>query len=128
MKQQLIGFFLSIVIVFSFMIAFAPTPAAAIGVQDDRLGVEYGEAAGLSTLDVRTLIARIVNVFVGFLGLVFVLLTLYAGWGVMMARGNSDEMQKALGTLKHAIIGLIVILMAYSFTSFILNSLLEASL
>ena len=45
---------------------------------------------------------------------------MYAGFLWMTASGNSEQVEKATGILKMAIIGLIIVMAAYSITYFAL--------
>jgi hypothetical protein len=48
---------------------------------------------------------------------------IYGGYRWMMASGREEEVQKAKDTIKAAIIGLIIVLSAYTITYFISRSL-----
>lgn len=85
-----------------------------------------GEAAGLSQADLLTIIGNIINVFLGLLGVVFLILTIYAGFLWMTSAGNEELVGKAKNILKSAIIGLIICLAAYAITTFIINALTSA--
>lgn len=76
--------------------------------------------------DLRVLIVRIINVILGFLGLVAVCLVLYAGYLWMTSQGNEEVVAQAKKMLINGVIGLIIILAAFTITSFILRSLLRA--
>jgi len=91
------------------------------------LGMEYGEQIGLAGTDPRIIIARIIQVALGFLGIIAVVLIMYAGWMWMTSEGNEEKITKAKNILKNAIIGLIIILSAFSIASFILNKLSEST-
>lgn len=60
------------------------------------------------------IIGIVVGVLLGFLGVIFVILTIYAGYNWMTARGNEEQVTKAKDTLKNAIIGLILVISAYA--------------
>ncbi|HUT22686.1 MAG TPA: IPT/TIG domain-containing protein [Candidatus Bipolaricaulota bacterium] len=88
-----------------------------------------GEQAGIgATTDVRVAIARIIRTAFGFLGVVAVALVIYGGFLWMTAGGDADKVTKAKKVLVNAFIGLAIILLAFSITSFIINSLQEAVL
>jgi len=64
-----------------------------------------------------------ISAFLGLLGIIFVVLIVYAGYNWMMAGGDEEKVTKAKSTLTRAIIGLIIIVAAYSITYFVFNSL-----
>ena len=66
--------------------------------------------------DVGTLpqiIGTVVSIFLGFLGTIFIILTIYAGFTYMMAQGNEDKVKKALDILRAALIGLAIVVGSY---------------
>ncbi len=73
--------------------------------------------------DIRIIIANIVKIFLGFLGIIFLILLIFAGFKYMTAQGNEEKIKEATGQIKTAIIGLLIILAAYSITHFITQSL-----
>lgn len=92
-----------------------------------------GTNAGLATTggtpnsDLATIIGSIISVVLGLLGVIFLLLTIYAGFLWMTAQGNEEQVQKATGILKNAIIGLIVTLAAYSIATFVVSQVSTAT-
>lgn len=77
----------------------------------------------LSNVAVGTLAARGVQTILSLLGIIFLGLTLTAGFQWMTAGGNEDQISKAQKTLKAAIIGLIIVIAAYTITFFIFKAL-----
>ncbi len=82
---------------------------------------DFNNTAQLGEEDLRTTIGNIVRVVLGFLGLLAVLLVLWAGFLWMTATGNEDQIGKAKGILISAVIGLIIIMSAYAITTFIFD-------
>lgn len=73
--------------------------------------------------DPTSLIGVIIGVVLGILGVVFLILMMYAGFKWMNARGNEQDVIKAKEILSRAIIGTIVVLSAYAITKFFTGSL-----
>ena len=65
-------------------------------------------------------IGTMINIALSFLGVIFLLLTIYGGYTWMMASGNEQTVAKAKGIIFNAIIGLLVVLAAYTITNFII--------
>lgn len=105
--------------------------AGAVNAQDvtsgELLPEEIGTTIGTGTADIRITIARIIRVALGFLGTLALLLVLYAGFLWMTAAGDQEKVQKAKRTLAQAVIGLVIIIAAFSITSFIISSLVRAT-
>lgn len=69
------------------------------------------------------IIGRVINVALSLLGLVFLGLALYAGFKWMTAQGDSKAVDEAQGTLKNAVIGIIITVSAYALSTFIMGQL-----
>ena len=83
-----------------------------------------GKNIALSANDPRIIAAKIVRVALGFLGIIAVCIVLYGGFLWMTSAGNEETIGKAKKVLINGLIGLIIILMAFGITQFVLNSLL----
>ena len=86
-----------------------------------------GQTIALPDTDPRILAARIINIFLGLLSIIFLVIILYAGFLWMTAGGNSDQITKAKAWLRNGIIGLIIILFSWAIASFVINSLINAA-
>lgn len=73
------------------------------------------------TTDLKATIGRIIQIFLGFLGIIAVVLIIYAGFLWMTAGGDSDKVDKAKDYIKNAVMGIVIILAAYIITSFVLE-------
>jgi hypothetical protein len=75
--------------------------------------------------DIREIAARSIKIFLSFLGIVFLVLLISAGWKYMKASGNQDEVSEAVNQIKTAIIGLIIVLSAYAITDYMTDCVLD---
>lgn len=82
---------------------------------------------GLGNTDPRILIANIIRVVLGFLGIIAIILILYAGYLWMTSAGDPQKIDKAKKILISAAIGLIIILLSFAIATFILNKLYDAT-
>jgi hypothetical protein len=82
-------------------------------------GVETGQ-------DLPQIIGRIINVVLGFLGILLLAYILYAGFLWMTAGGDKDKVSHAKDMIKNAIIGLVIIVAAFAISTFVLNSIIES--
>lgn len=69
---------------------------------------------GLASTDIRVVIANVIKVALGLLGIIFVLLVIYGGFLYMTAGGNEEQIASAKKVLVNAGIGVLIILSAYS--------------
>ncbi len=64
-------------------------------------------------------VSTIVTTALSLVGTIFLLLTIYGGIRWMLARGDEAEIEKGKEIIKAAIIGLIIVMMAYAITAFV---------
>ena len=88
---------------------------------------QFGEASRLTDESIIVIIARIIRFFLGLLGIVVVILFLYAGYLYMTARGEPGPIEKAKKIFQQTIIGMIIIFSSFSIVSFILGRLTAAA-
>ena len=89
---------------------------------------DVGSTAGISGGGGLTqMIGNLINVFLGFLGIIFLGLMLYAGFLWMTAQGDDTKVKKAKDMIFQAVIGLIIIVAAYAIADFVIGSLGNAT-
>ncbi|MDD3711155.1 MAG: pilin [Patescibacteria group bacterium] len=102
-----------------------PQPVLAGSYWDSQIGMaEIGSAYGedpANVKDVRYQIVKIINVVLQILGLLVTILIIFAGFQWMTAGGNEDKVKKARSILINAVIGLVIIMLAWSITLFALR-------
>jgi len=88
-----------------------------------------GNAAGIQTTNggLTDIIGKLINIFLGFLGVIFLVLMLYAGFLWMTAQGEEAKVKRAKDMITQAIIGLIIVVAAFAISNFVLESLLKAT-
>jgi len=115
----------SIVLSISFVgVLFLITPVFAYAAD---LGFSYGQYSGLTGVDLRFAIAMIIRFVLGLLGIVTLVMMLYAGYTWMISMGNQDVVAKAKKTIIRSAIGLGIILSAYAITNFVFNNVYPAT-
>lgn len=95
-------------------------------VQATSLG-EINMFSGIGTAgvksDPREIVKNIINVVMGFLGMLAVLVILYAGFTWMMAAGEKERIERAHKLLINGIIGLAIIFSAWTIAQFVIYAL-----
>lgn len=81
----------------------------------------------LGSGDIRQTAAQIINVALGFLGIIAVVIVLLGGFKYMIAGGNEDKTAEARKLIVSGIIGLAIILSAWAITSFVISRLVTAT-
>ena len=85
------------------------------------LAGDYGldkaaKEAGLASTgkgDIIGIVGTIIDLVLGYLGLVFLVLTIYGGLIWMTAGGNPENVKKAKSLISNAVIGLFIIFASY---------------
>ena len=130
------------------MLALAPifslalvSPAAAVALNEDTAWSGYWEGnkdvsknvnylaanAGLNTKDPREIAASVINVILGFLGIIAVVLILIGGFMWMTAAGSEEKTGTAKKIMSAGVIGLVIILAAFGIAKFVINALTTAT-
>ncbi|MBI5222657.1 MAG: hypothetical protein HY980_04155 [Candidatus Magasanikbacteria bacterium] len=126
-KTKTIGLILLPFVLFCFFL-FSTTEVKA-----DLLGWEKatkaGETAGYdASTGVTTFsgtIGTAINAVLSLLGVFFLILMAYAGYTWLMARGEEAEVEKAQKIIMAAVIGLVIVVAAYSITTFVVPKILH---
>ena len=86
-----------------------------------------GDAGISSQKTLPQLIGQIINIVLTLLGMVFLILVLYAGFLWMTAQGDDKVVGKAKDIIRQAIIGLIVIVAGFAISNFVLGNLVNVA-
>lgn len=128
-KIKLLVFFLFIVFSISLVnvsLVNAQLDSTTAGQKVLKQAESFNEGAGFqdaNTGAMSALVATVIKAFISLLGIIFVILIIYAGYSWMTAAGDEAKVTKAKDTLQRAVIGLIIIVAAYSITFFVFQSL-----
>ena len=85
--------------------------------------VNTGLAGSLSQADPTDVVVRIINVALGFLGLIAVAIILLGGFKWMTAGGNEEKTEEAKKLLGAGVIGLVIILSSWAIATYVINTL-----
>lgn len=81
----------------------------------------------LSPATPQSIILSIVVYLLGFVGLIFLIMALTAGAQWMMSGGGEEKIKHAKDRLKNAIIGIIIILVAFIITTFVIQVMTKST-
>ena len=115
MKNKLIIFLLAISLL-------VPNIVGAVGLGDaaTKLG-STGEKAGVNKdTDIASIVGTGINIALSLIGLVFLLLMVYAGYLWMTAQGEEEQVKKAQKIITATIIGLVVVISAFAITAMVI--------
>ncbi|MBN1584893.1 hypothetical protein JW899_00815 [Candidatus Uhrbacteria bacterium] len=102
-------------------LASAPALALDTGLESTALHAGLSEGDDGSNADVAIIAGRVINALLGLVGVVFLVLVIFAGYKWMMARGNAKETEDAKNMLVQAVIGLLIIFAAYVLVDYLLG-------
>lgn len=90
-----------------------------LGNADDNLNSVRDKIGGEVEGDLNVIVGNIIKTVLSLIGLIFLLLTVYAGYLWMTARGNEENVTKAKEIFKSSIMGLFIVVSAYAITVFV---------
>lgn len=128
--KKINGIKIFLVIVLFLSLSFASSlPARALSLSDLFGGreSEFQTTTGFGSNDIYQIIALLIRVVLGFVGIIMVLVVIAAGFKWMTAGGNEDKVSEAKRSLVSAVIGLVIILSAWAIVQFIINSFLDVT-
>jgi len=89
---------------------------------------DFKSAAGLpgsEDTSVLSIISGIINTVLSLLGLIFIILLMYAGFTYMTAQGDDKKVTKAKDTIKNAIIGVAIVILSYAISRIVFTVVLS---
>ncbi len=99
-----------------FLLA-VPYLAAAQVTVDPNLGTTFN----LGTADLESTIIRVVQWVLGFLALIAVIMILIGGFQWLTSAGNEEKVASAKKIISAAVIGLIIVLLAWAIVIFVVS-------
>ena len=112
-----------------FLLLLAPTLANAQAAQPppslDDWGYNDLKNIRLGSRDLRETIGGVINVLLGFLGILTTLIILFGGFKWMTSYGSSDKVDEAKKLIGAGVVGLVIVLTAYAVSRFVLSELFQ---
>lgn len=111
------------------ILALLVLPLFAVNAQtNDIYGIQSTNEAlngslGKSDTDPRDIAARIIQLALGFLGLIAVVIVLFGGFKWMTAAGNEDKVEEAKKVLGAGVVGLLIVLAAWGLSSWVISTI-----
>jgi hypothetical protein len=85
-----------------------------------------GSASGLPEQDLPELVARIIQWVIGIIGVVLVALFVYGGVVYATSIGNEERVETGKKVMLYAIIGVLIIAIAFAVSSYVIQALFVA--
>lgn len=103
-----------------FVLFLFAIPAFAQGLQKaGDIAGSVATKAGVTEKNVEDVVGTGINAALSLVGLIFLILMVYAGYLWMTARGEEETIKKAQKIIISTIIGLVIVMSAYAITTFI---------
>lgn len=120
LKQTLLVFALMIgAITFLSMIPAAGAAGSILNIGDNPDVISQTTGGATS---IRQLILTIINYFLGFLGLIAVIMVIYGGVTYVISAGEDEKIQSAKKIIMYSLIGIIIVLLSFVAVRMILGA------
>jgi len=110
--------------VFLFIVLAAVIFFVAQNALAQSIELEALQATGLGNESLVVIIARIIQIFLGLIGIVALGIILYAGFLWMTSGGNAEKVEKAKKIIVNAVIGLVIILASWAIVTFLIQQII----
>lgn len=88
-----------------------------------------GNSAGVEkNISIGVFVGILVQAVLQIVGIVFLILIVYGGFRWMSASGQQKQIEEAQKTIIHSVIGLLVVILAYGISIFVMGELRKALL
>ncbi len=108
LSKLTIGLALSAAVIFPLMASATPYSIEDVGSQ-----------VGLGTADLKGTVLNVISWVLGILALVAVVMIIYGGFTWMTAAGSEEKIESAKKIIGSAVVGLIVVLLAWAIVIFV---------
>lgn len=130
--RKLAGSAVLMTLILGLGLALLPNTAfAQAGLQSIKSGVQgAAKGAGLATSagsDLQTIVGGLIFAVMSLVGIILFGYMVYGGFKWMTAGGDSKAITEAQAIIRNAVIGIVIIALAYVITNFVLQSLINAS-
>lgn len=121
--QKIILFFALFLLPLSFVNAQASSTSKSLVETVGGPAQTMLQSTSMSEFSLGSVVAIVIQGALGLLGIIFLIIMVFAGYRWMTSSGNEEAIKTSKQMITRAIIGLIIVLMAYAITYFIFNQL-----
>lgn len=111
------------VFVLSRFPALAAEETGAAGLLTGGLNAANDAGPGFQQISVAALVGRMIQILLGLTGIIFLGILIWAGIMYMTAAGDPGKVDKAKKMMTQSVIGIVIIVSAYSISTFIIGQL-----
>lgn len=100
-----------------------PSPGDALDQAGQAANYRTEEANSTPFVALAQAVGSIISILFALLGVIFLILMVYAGWLWLMAGGSEEQVSRAKALIRQSVIGIVIIVGAYALTYFVLEQL-----
>ena len=115
--------YLFIIFTFPLLVNAAGSGNRTIDTLKDIGSGEKGPYQDVDRFGLSIIIGTVIQMALSLLGVIFLVLMLYAGYHWMTAQGEEEKVEKAKDTITRAIIGLVIVIGSYAIWAFVFSKL-----
>ena len=106
-----------------FIMSLVPVLTHAQGIKNagGNLTTVAEKGAGITETNLGNVVGTVINAALSLIGLIFLVLMVYAGFMWMTAQGDESKVDKSKDIIRASIIGLVITISAYAITFFVTN-------
>ncbi len=93
--------------------------------EKDQQDQAFIETSGIQPVHISVVVAAVIRVMLTFLGVIFICLMIFAGFRWMTSAGNEEAISKAKRIMIAAIIGVVIVILAFAITTFVFDTILK---
>ena len=110
------------------MINIQPADATALTTANLLNTATIGESGlSTSTTNLKTMIMKVIGIVLGFLGIIAVIIVIVGGFKWMTSGGAEDKTKAARDLIVSGMIGLVIVLIAYTIVHFVSEAFLSTT-
>lgn len=131
MNKKVVTFISFFVILgFALSLLFPLNTNAGIIDEIEKQAGDFGRTLGLpdQAQDPIQIVGKVITYLLGFLGVVFLLLIVWAGFTWMISQGDETKVKKARKIIGASVMGLVVIILSLAIVQFVIIILRQAQL
>ena len=88
---------------------------------------EMGNAAGYGNATLGTAVGKMIKIALSILGLIATVLIIIGGFMWMMSGGNEDQIAKAKKLMIAGVVGLVIVLLAWAISKFLIGQIAKVT-
>jgi heme/copper-type cytochrome/quinol oxidase subunit 2 len=121
-------FAFSLLVLFLYSMLIFVSPCFSYSFKDvTEFYKQTAQETGVQQTDMASIVAMVINIILGLVGILFVVLFIYGGLRWMTSGGNEKQIESAKKILIYAVIGIVIVAGAYAISYFITSAIEQST-